>query len=84
MTDPEKPGEGATVSCAVCLKEIPTDQASKVELEDYVRYFSCAVCLKEIPTDQASKVELEDYVRYFCGLDCYQKWQEEACRAAEE
>ncbi len=58
MTDPEKPGEGATVSCAVCLKEIPTDQASKVELEDYVRYF--------------------------CGLDCYQKWQEETGRAAEE
>jgi hypothetical protein len=58
MSNPTRPDEGATVSCAVCLKELPADQASKVELEDYVRYF--------------------------CGLDCYQKWQQQEGKAAEE
>jgi hypothetical protein len=58
MSDPVKPDEGAILSCAACLKEIPADQASKVELEDYVRYF--------------------------CGLDCYQKWQQQEGKAAEE
>ncbi len=47
MTDPAKPGEGAIVSCAVCLKEIPADQASKVELEDYVRYFCGLNCYQQ-------------------------------------
>jgi hypothetical protein len=47
MSDPEKPDEGATVSCAVCLKEIPADQASNVELEDYVRHFCGLDCYQQ-------------------------------------
>lgn len=38
----------------------------------------CEVCLKEIPRSEAKIAEASDYVLYFCGLDCYEKWQEES------
>lgn len=37
----------------------------------------CAVCMKEIPRSAAKSAEAVDYVAYFCGLDCYQKWQQQ-------
>lgn len=37
----------------------------------------CEICLKEVPRSEAKTAEGSDYVLYFCGLDCYQKWQEE-------
>ncbi len=37
----------------------------------------CEICLKEIPQSEAKIREASDYVLYFCGLDCYEKWQEE-------
>ena len=39
---------------------------------------SCAVCLKEIPADAARLADPQDYVHYFCGLDCLEKWREQA------
>lgn len=38
---------------------------------------ACEVCLKEIPKSEAKVEEAADYVAYFCGLDCYEKWQQE-------
>ncbi len=58
MTDSSKVGEDITVSCDVCLKEIPPSVA---QIE-----------------------EIGDYVLYFCGVDCYQKWQQENGKAAEK
>jgi hypothetical protein len=39
-TTPEK----AMVSCEVCLREVPFDQSSVVEVEDYVMYFCGLEC----------------------------------------
>lgn len=38
---------------------------------------ACDVCLKEIPKSEAKMEEASDYVAYFCGLECYEKWQQE-------
>ena len=38
----------------------------------------CDVCLKEIPKSEAKVAEAEDYVRHFCGLECFEKWEEQA------
>jgi len=38
---------------------------------------SCDVCLKEIPKSESKVEEASDYVAYFCGLECYEKWQQE-------
>lgn len=38
----------------------------------------CAVCLKEVPPDAINVVDAQDYVQYFCGLDCLERWQEQA------
>lgn len=37
----------------------------------------CEVCLKEIPRSEAKVEEASDYVAYFCGMDCFEKWQQE-------
>jgi len=37
----------------------------------------CEMCLKEIPKSEAKTAEGSDYVLHFCGLDCYEKWQQE-------
>ncbi|MDH4275489.1 MAG: DUF3330 domain-containing protein [Gammaproteobacteria bacterium] len=36
----------------------------------------CEVCLTEIPESGAKNAEAKDYVRHFCGLECYQKWEQ--------
>jgi len=38
---------------------------------------SCELCLKEVPQSEAKNVEVNDYVVHFCGLDCYDKWQDQ-------
>lgn len=43
-----------------------------------VELVACEVCLKEVPKSEATVPEVADYVAYFCGLDCYQKWQQQA------
>jgi Domain of unknown function (DUF3330) len=44
MNNPLKTPEMVMVSCAVCLSEIPFDQSSVVEVEDYVMYFCGLEC----------------------------------------
>ena len=39
---------------------------------------SCEMCLKEIPKEAATTPEATDYFVYFCGLDCYEKWKQQA------
>ncbi|KPV40077.1 hypothetical protein AN478_07925 [Thiohalorhabdus denitrificans] len=39
---------------------------------------SCEVCMAEVPHDDAKSMEGSDYVLYFCGLDCYDRWADEA------
>jgi hypothetical protein len=43
----------------------------QVELE----LVACDVCLKEVPKSEAMVPEVTDYVVHFCGLECYEKWQ---------
>ena len=43
----------------------------------------CEVCLKEIPESLAKVAEAQDYVRYFCGLECFEKWEEQAKKLEE-
>jgi len=43
----------------------------------------CDVCLKEIPASLAMVAEAEDYVQYFCGLECFEKWEEQAKKPKE-
>ncbi len=38
----------------------------------------CDTCLKEIPTSSAKVVEAADYVHHFCGLECFEKWKQQA------
>jgi hypothetical protein len=38
----------------------------------------CEECRKEIPPSELDQPEAEDYVIYFCGLECFEKWREDA------
>ena len=44
MAESLKTPENILVSCAVCLSEIPYDESSVVEVEDYVLYFCGLEC----------------------------------------
>lgn len=44
MAEPLKTPEMVMVACEVCLNEIPFDQSSVVEVEDYVMYFCGLEC----------------------------------------
>lgn len=39
---------------------------------------ACEICLQAVPTSEATVSEAADYVAYFCGLDCYEKWKNQA------
>lgn len=43
---------------------------------------SCDVCRKEIPQSAVFTPEAAEYIGTFCGLECYQKFLEEAGRPA--
>ena len=38
----------------------------------------CDACLTQVPLSVAKSVEGLDYVHHFCGLDCLEKWLEQA------
>ncbi|MCK4742427.1 MAG: DUF3330 domain-containing protein [Sulfuriflexus sp.] len=44
MTDKKHPEETDTVSCEVCLKEVPASEARIEEASDYVRHFCGMEC----------------------------------------
>lgn len=44
MSDTKRPVEPEQVSCDVCMKEIPRDQARSAEVEDYVMHFCGIDC----------------------------------------
>jgi hypothetical protein len=44
MNRPEEATEPVCVACEVCLKEIPHEQASIEEVDDYVMYFCGLDC----------------------------------------
>ncbi|MCK5003125.1 MAG: DUF3330 domain-containing protein [Gammaproteobacteria bacterium] len=50
-----------------------SDHNKSMEIENV----SCEVCLKEVPRSETHNAEVDDYVMNFCGLECYEKWQEE-------
>ena len=43
---------------------------------------SCDVCRREIPQSAVFTPEAADYIGAFCGLECYQKFLEEAGQSA--
>lgn len=45
---------------------------------------SCKICLKEIPKSEAKMNEAVDYVYHFCGLECFEKWQNQDTDKKEE
>ena len=44
MATCDKPAEIARVSCEVCLKEVPLDEATVAEAADYFAYFCGLDC----------------------------------------
>lgn len=44
---------------------------------------ACGVCLVEIPASVAHTYEGPDYVQHFCGLDCLEKWHQQAKNKAK-
>jgi hypothetical protein len=48
-----------------------------------VKTVQCSVCMAEVPRDEAESPEGRDYVVFLCGLDCYQKWKQQADSAGE-
>jgi hypothetical protein len=44
MSDIKRPVEPEQISCEVCMKEIPRDQAQRAEVEDYVLHFCGIDC----------------------------------------
>lgn len=38
----------------------------------------CEHCHSEIPPSAIDQPEPEEYSLYFCGLECFEKWREEA------
>jgi len=39
---------------------------------------SCEICQKEIPQSLAMVAEAEEYVRYYCGLECFEKREQQS------
>jgi hypothetical protein len=46
MQQPENASERVMVSCEICLREIPFDESSVVEVENYVIYFCGLECFQ--------------------------------------
>jgi hypothetical protein len=44
MPDPKKPFQPVSVSCEICLKEVPNSEAQSAEANDYVLYFCGLEC----------------------------------------
>ena len=42
---------------------------------------ACSICLAEIPESVAMSSEADDYTQHFCGINCYNKWRDEADNA---
>jgi hypothetical protein len=47
----------------------------KTEAPIVTTQIACDVCLREVPISEAVVPEAADYFAHFCGLECYQKWQ---------
>ena len=45
---------------------------------DLLNHVLCGTCRREIPFSEAVVPEAVDYVIYFCGLDCYDRWRDQA------
>ena len=50
-----KEEKGGLVECAVCLREIPADQAKSVETHDYVSHFCGLDCYEKWRRQQEEK-----------------------------
>lgn len=57
MSEPLKAPDLVLVACEVCLKEIPRDEASIEEFEDYVMYFCGLDCYR---VWRAASTEIDD------------------------
>jgi len=44
-------------------------------------FMTCVGCEREVPLSEAVVPEASDYVAYFCGLDCYERWRNQAERS---
>ncbi|KAA3630463.1 MAG: DUF3330 domain-containing protein [Proteobacteria bacterium] len=40
----------------------------------------CEICLREVPASEARVSEADDYIAHFCGLECYERWIENAVK----
>lgn len=49
-------------------------EAYQIPIEETVE---CKVCLKEVPVSETNSDEARDYVFHFCGIECYEKWQQQ-------
>lgn len=38
---------------------------------------ACEICLKEVPASVGQTFEGDDYVLNFCGIECYDKWNQQ-------
>jgi hypothetical protein len=47
MNAGDKPVEAPNVSCEICRKEVPREQARHAEVDDYVLYFCGIECYNE-------------------------------------
>jgi hypothetical protein len=57
------------------LKEVTMTTPDKPVEQELI---ACEICLKEVPISEATVPEATDYVVHFCGIDCYQKWKQQA------
>lgn len=39
---------------------------------------ACEVCMRQVPASEATVPEATDYFVHFCGLECYEKWKQQA------
>jgi len=57
MAKQDKPTEGDTVPCEVCLKEVPVSEAKVDEAADYVRHFCGLDCYAKWREKEQNKKE---------------------------
>ena len=50
------------------------NEAIQIPLEGTVE---CKVCLNEVPLSEVNSDEARDYVFHFCGIECYERWQQQ-------
>jgi len=68
----------ACVVASMALAAMDTESDFQHGLRESASQASCEVCEREVPLSEAVAREASDYMAHFCGLQCYERWRQQA------